>query len=79
MIKFKLSKNSKIIDTNFNNNIIVLRYEDGTHWRWNCPNHGGTFTYSKSINRQWGIPEDKVYCAVCDKLYDFEKETEKEN
>ena len=57
-----------------NKPIVKLKYEDGYNWRWNCPNHKGTFTYSRSINVQWGIPEDKVYCAVCGTLYDFEKE-----
>lgn len=41
-------------------------------YTWECPNHSGSFTYSKRINRQWGHPEDKVFCAVCCKYYDFE-------
>ena len=56
---------------------VTLLYDDGIHWRWNCPNDnckGGSFTYSKRINHQWGVPDNKVYCAVCNTLYDFEKE-----
>lgn len=53
--------------------VIKLRPDDGLHFRWTCPKCTGTFTYSKRINTQWGIPVDKVYCAVCNVLYDFEK------
>lgn len=43
-------------------------------YSWECPNHEGSFSYSEAINRQWGHPVDKVFCAVCGMYYDFEIE-----
>jgi len=52
---------------------IKLRPEGNMYYRWTCPKCEGNYTYSRSINNQWGIPEDKLFCACCGILYDFEK------
>lgn len=77
-IIYKLSRKEKSEEAREQDKIIVkLRYDDGIHWKWNCPNcnpNGLTFTYSARINRQWGVSKDKVYCVNCKTLYDFIKE-----
>jgi uncharacterized protein YbaR (Trm112 family) len=54
---------------------VILKYDDGIHWKWQCPrcSNGLSYTYSKRINHQWGIPDNKVYCAICKTFYDYEK------
>ena len=50
---------------------------DNTIWKWQCPDcckSGLKFSYSKEINYRYGIPNDRVYCAICGTFYAFEKE-----
>lgn len=41
-------------------------------YSWECPNHTGSFTYSKKINEMWGHPTDLVFCAVCLEYHKFQ-------
>lgn len=54
--------------------IVTLNKDDSYYgnYRWNCPNHDGTFSWSKQINAQWGHPDDKAFCAVCFKYYNIQ-------
>lgn len=51
-----------------NNEVIEYLKE----YSWSCPNHEGTYTYSKKINEQWGHPTNLVFCAVCCTYHKFE-------
>jgi len=53
---------------------IKLTKIHGNEYSWACPTCKGSFTYSPNINRMWGHPIDKLYCAVCCKYYDIDTE-----
>lgn len=46
---------------------VLLTKDDSLYgnYRWKCPSHDGTFSWSRQINAQWGHPEDLAFCAVC--------------
>jgi hypothetical protein len=51
-----------------NNLLTVTLKKDDSYmgnYRWKCPNHDGTFSWSRQINARWGHPDDFAFCAVC--------------
>lgn len=49
-------------------------FEGQRTYKWKCPSCEGNYSYSDKINAKWGHPEDKVFCAVCCKYYNFEED-----
>lgn len=63
---------STVMLTPVDNQIIKYIKE----YRWECPNHDGTFTFSMKINEQWGHPVEFKFCGVCCKYHNYITEEE---
>lgn len=61
-----------------NMKVVLLKKDSLSHstYIWKCPNHDGTFSWSRQINAQWGHPDDLAFCAVCMTYHRIEFEQE---
>jgi hypothetical protein len=79
--KKKLRQEQKKIDgqkqRELNRPTVLLKRDEleKEYYRWKCPNHEGSFSWSKRINKQWGHPDHLAFCAVCFTYFNIEFES----